>query len=685
MRPIPGRRAIRLACVGILVSCFLTVFVRPVFPQAQDSPRNCSQLKRDDGPRLATGPADSSYFRFAGMLKEVGGPALERWQLCITDGTAENLELLNHQNVEFAIVQGDVMHEGWAGELPLKGSADGLKSVNFHNLRLVRRLFSEKLQIVTGPHTYVSTVADLKSKHIWMGPPKSGTFSTAKEVLQAAGVDAETTNDPSIKNYEQANKNLLDEGIAAFFRVTTVPVDSEREQDDQADEASKASLTYLFKNNAEVHLLNLEPALIDRIQQSPAYVEVPVYRNSYSGQQNGIMTIGLEAMLVTRFEERPAEDPSDDEVKAVNGVITDGRREIAKKTNIDLDLVREKLDRQGESEERSLAAHAHRAATDILIVNPTVGRYTTAAVVLALLILLVLSFRSKAALEGLGGSTKYIVNACLLIAACALAGVLLWYYEGRFNFHFHTPFAAAGSLVMYFARGFKTDAIMTSQGQLIALAALAVIATLVHSINSDVLDQGVDHWSTKLASWFFKRAAEIRPDEKHLVILNWDQRVSERMTEWMKNPANGKSKVMVVVPQGTVIPEIAQNPKIEPLYGDPKSMETLEKARVQDAKLVLISSAWCRSNSFDRRRALDVELADNYTIRAIYGIRAQECRSHSRHPVPIDSEILFDSNWSEAKKAGGNETYVNGPQGGFRRFTKSVSAAATQAVVPAPN
>jgi TRAP transporter TAXI family solute receptor len=683
MRPIPSRRGIRLTCVGIVVLGFVTLFVRPVFPQ--DGARNCNQLDRKDGPRLATGPADSSYFRFARMLKEVSGPTQERLQVCVTEGSEENLELLNQNRVEFAIAQGDVMHKGWSGELPVKGTGDGLRHVNFHNLLLVRRLFSEKLQIVTGPHTYISTVAELKSKHVWMGPSKSGTFSTAREVLQAAGVEGAVTNDPGVRNYGQAEKAILNEDLDAFFRVTTVPVDSEREQDDPSDDASKASLTYLFKNNAEVHLLNLDAPLIDRILQSPAYVQVPVYRNSYPGQKNGVMTIGLEAMLITRIAEAGGDSPGDDEVRSLNAAITDGRGEIAKRTNIDLDLVNAKLDPHGQSEERSLAAHAHPAAQRDITVNPKARYYVGASVALLFMILVLLSLRSKTALETIGGNTKYIVSAGLLVAACALFGVALWYYEGRFSFGFHNPLVAAQSLLVYFARGLKTDALMTQQGQLIALLALAVIATLVHSINSEALGEGVNKSSKKMASWFFKRAAALRPNERHLVILNWDQRASERMAEWIKDPLNKRSKIIVVSPDITPVPGIAQSSGIEILHGDPKNLDILEKARVQDAKLVLICPAWRRMGPRDRRSTMDVEMADNYTIRTIYGIRMHECRSHSKRSVAIDAEIYLESNWREAKNAGGPEAQVNAAQNGFRGYVIGPQGSVGQASAAAPN
>ena len=152
MHSIQGRRCVRFACIGWLGLAFLNILVPGAF--SQDNPSDCSRhLQEENGPRIATGPADSTYLRFARQLKEVNKPRSDRWQLCTTKGSQENLRLLNNREVDFAIVQGDLMHEGWSGEHQ--------QSVNFSNLQLVRLLFSEKLHVATAPHSYVSTVAEL--------------------------------------------------------------------------------------------------------------------------------------------------------------------------------------------------------------------------------------------------------------------------------------------------------------------------------------------------------------------------------------------------------------------------------------------------------------------------------------------------------------------------------------------
>jgi hypothetical protein len=79
----------------------------------------------------------------------------------------------------------------------------------------------------------------------------------------------------------------------------------------------------------------------------------------------------------------------------------------------------------------------------------------------------------------------------------------------------------------------------------------------------------------------------------------------------------------VIETQGTT-----QSTRIEVLRGDPKSMEMLEKARGQDARLGAVPLG--AGPVLDRRNSMDAELTDNYRIRASHGIRTHQCRNHAK-------------------------------------------------------
>lgn len=647
--------------LSVVVPCFSAIAVL-----AQESPEpKCTDMPQGVGPRLATGPADGTYLRFGRYIRE----AEKQLDLrpCRTEGSLENLSLLSQNKVEYAIVQGDLLHKGWEGEEAPQHAKKDWATIDFDNLRLVRWLFSERLQITAGPHSYVSSLADLRKKRVWLGPQGSGTYATSWEVLRAAGIEPGDLFEVKNKDYEEANQRLLKGGVDAVFRISPVPLNLDKAVNPE-DPNYPSTITYLFDKDSEVRLLGLDRPVIDRILQSPSYVEVPIYRGTYPQQKNGALTIGIEAMLVTRLGDS-LEDGA--RIASLNRAISESRGAIQKEMNIELDLLDEKTNPRGGREERAIFKRVHSAALPMLTESPYKSYIPIVLTTLVALSLLFVGARSRRVLETLGGNSKYLVAGGFLATACIVFGAALWFFERRFSFDFKSPIAATESLIVYFARGLKSETLMTQNGQLVALLALAVIATMVHSINSDALGDGVSSWSGKVTRWFFKRAAAVRPDQRHFVILNWDQRAADKVAEWTKDPTNAKSKITIVSANFTEIQGTAEPGRIEVLRGDPKSMEMLEKARVQDAKLVLVCSAWCRADPFDRRESIDVELADNYTIRAIHGIRTYECRSHAKSSVPIDAEIYLESNWSAANNAGGAGTDVRPPTSGYTRFGSS--------------
>jgi TRAP transporter TAXI family solute receptor len=622
----------------------------------------CSDLAPGGGPRLATGPADGVYLRFGRYLRE----SAKQLDLrpCRTEGSMENLTLLSQNKAEYAIVQGDLVHKGWEGEEAPEYAAREWATIDFDRLKLVRWLFSERLQITTGPHAYISSFADLRKKHVWLGRRNGGTYATAWEVLRAAGLTREDLREVGISDYDEANSKLLKGSLDAVFRVTAVPLDQDKALNEE-DPNFRSTITYLFHKNDEVRILSLDRPVIERVLQSPSYVEVPIYRGTYPDQKNGALTIGIEAMLVTRLGDSPEDSAR---IVDLNRAISDSHGSIQKTMNIELDLLDKKVNPKGSIDEQAIFKRIHAAAIPLLV-QQLFWRYVLLALTgLIALALIFLAARNHRVLETLGGNSKYLVTGAFLGAACALFGTLLWFFERRFSFDFMSPIVATESLIVYFAHGMKSESLMTQNGQLVALLALAVIATLVHSLNSDALGEGVSRWSKKLTRWFFKRAANVRPDRRHFVILNWDQRAADKVAEWAKDPGNANSRIIVVSPHVGDFSAALQSNRMEVVQGDPKSMDILDEARVQDAKFVLVCSAWRRADPFDRRGSMDVELADSYTIRAIHGIRMLECRSRDKDPVLIDAEIYLESNWVAAKNAGGPAVVLRPPKGGSTNF-----------------
>jgi hypothetical protein len=91
---------------------------------------------------------------------------------------------------------------------------------------------------------------------------------------------------------------------------------------------------------------------------------------------------------------------------------------------------------------------------------------------------------------------------------------------------------------------------------------------------------------------------------------------------------------------------------------------------------VLICSRWGKLDPTDRRKLVDSELADSYTIRTIQAIRALD--GSSSHMVPITAEIRLERNRAEAEVAGAPRIEIVAPE-------LQVAANGYTATAPPPN
>ena len=491
-----------------LAGLFLgSILPLPAVGQSAPKLEHCQKGKQQEGIyRLATGPIGGSYVKFGKLLKQLA-PSDMKIAPCLTDGSLENLKLLSQGDVEFALAQQDLLHIGWSHEPPPKYALESWPK-NFDDIRLVRWLYSERLQIIAGPHSYVSSLADVtKQDFFWVGPERGGTYATAVEVLRAAGMSLEDIKKKARTDgdFNTANAHLLDGTVPVIFRTTPVPMHynadlqtpcnphAGKEKRDEfptssSPDGNPLNLSCIFKSEREVRLIGLDNTLLKRLKENPSYVVAPIYRNTYPNQNDGIMTIGMEAALITR------DTVSESAVLELFDFLNSSqvKTQIQDAMNIRLDLLNKKLDPTIEDDEAMLIDAVHPVVRDRLTAS-FADRYSRLGeLALGILLLLYLSLRHRGFRNMVGNNANYVVTASMLVLACGFFGLVLWLIEGRFTSGFENPLVAAWSLIVYFAQGLKTEALVTSQGQFSALLALAVIATLVHTLNSDLLEKTIN-------------------------------------------------------------------------------------------------------------------------------------------------------------------------------------------------
>jgi hypothetical protein len=167
-------------------------------------------------------------------------------------------------------------------------------------------------------------------------------------------------------------------------------------------------------------------------------------------------------------------------------------------------------------------------------------------------------------------------------------------------------------------------------------------------------------WSKRLSHILYGRASALRPDERHRVILNWNARAAQQVAVWAAEKKAVRGDIRVVTSEPVVLPAHVSTSAVQLINGDAKTRAALEEARVAHAECVLICSTWCKLDPSDRRKLVDAELADSYTIRAIQTIRALD--GNTKRPVPILAEIRLERNRDEAEALGAPRIEILPPE-----------------------
>jgi TRAP-type uncharacterized transport system substrate-binding protein len=234
---------------------------------------------------------------------------------CPSDGSIDNVRQLTAGKAAFALVQSDVAHSAWfahplhtfrkippspcfvdAPKFPIPDPPPS----NPHRVLLIVPLFTETVHVLVRPHSYISSVADLRGRRIWAGKEGAGGYLTAERVLAAAGLgmcDVKLVHaderDQHMETVQEALVSLQSMDLDAVIFTSSVPTTAI-----QAAFAPPADATNL---NSEISFVPLSLGMVTQLSRDSSYVETMIRKDEYGpGNPNGqgIATVGVEAFLV---------------------------------------------------------------------------------------------------------------------------------------------------------------------------------------------------------------------------------------------------------------------------------------------------------------------------------------------------------------------------------------------------
>lgn len=211
-----------------------------------------------------------------------------------TGGSINNLELLRKRDLQFGVVQSDLLYNAYrGGEIFSDVGADP-------DLRVLFSLHSEPFTVITRADTKIRDFNDLKGKKVDMGAPGSGMRATMEELMKRKG-----WNTKSFSGVVDMKSNDQSEALCSGYIDAMVYAGGS--PNGAVQQVTSACNTRIVDVTG--------PAIDAMVSENPYYARAIIPGGMYKNNEADVHTFGVKAVFV-------AEKDMDDEtvyqmVKAV--------------------------------------------------------------------------------------------------------------------------------------------------------------------------------------------------------------------------------------------------------------------------------------------------------------------------------------------------------------------------------
>ena len=229
--------------------------------------------------KFASGGTSGTYYAAANAMAPIVGEAAGMTiRVDSTGASKANIQLINNGEVDFAIVQNDVMDYAYKG-------TDLFAGEQITSFATVGAVYAEVCQIVATPD--IATVADLRGKTVSIGDSGSGVEFNAIQILGAYGL---TKDDITVVNADFGNSSeqFKNGAIDAFFCTAGAPT---------------TNITDLASSAKEFKLLTIDDEHVAALKADyPFYSAYSIPAGTYSGIEEDAQTVAVKATIICKAD-----------------------------------------------------------------------------------------------------------------------------------------------------------------------------------------------------------------------------------------------------------------------------------------------------------------------------------------------------------------------------------------------
>jgi len=230
---------------------------------------------------IGTGGVTGTYYPTGGaicrLVNQYKKETKIRCSVESTDGSIYNVNTIKNGELDFGIVQSDIVYQASKGQGAFKGAA-------IPKLKSVMAIYPELLTLVTRKDANINSLIDIKGKRINIGNTGSGNEKTALALFEATGINKSELLFTGDLRASEMPEALKENKIDGYFYMVGHPTVNIKDA----------------SNSIDVKITPIEGNDIDNlIKKYPYFTKESVPAGMYKGNDVAIPTFGVKAVLVT--------------------------------------------------------------------------------------------------------------------------------------------------------------------------------------------------------------------------------------------------------------------------------------------------------------------------------------------------------------------------------------------------
>lgn len=270
-----GLSAVRqgaFSAVAVVAFAMLSLFAA--------SPASASDIK------IGTGGVSGVYYPVGTALCDLINRRFARASTgCVTlstGGSVDNIERLRRGEINFAIVQSDILYYAANGFGPFKDKGP------MQNLRSVIALHQESFTVLARADAGIHTFDDLKGKHVNVGNPGSGQRTFLELLMRVKGWTMDDFASSAVHPADDMVDALCSGEVDAIVYIVGHPND-----------AIRTAANTCATNLVDVHGAGAQAL----VKKYPYFGPTQIPGKYYPGSDSRTYSFGVRAVLVTTTEE----------------------------------------------------------------------------------------------------------------------------------------------------------------------------------------------------------------------------------------------------------------------------------------------------------------------------------------------------------------------------------------------